>query len=287
MEVTEVEAGLGQEAVEQARLVLHPPEPGLHQRGQLADVLLDQVGQRSLQNRPDALTDGTNGSRLRYVGHPHSHPLRLLEEGEGQQTSRPGRVLMRVYVSKSFKLVALALTLSSGGSTTTTTTRHATAARTTTPPSAAPSARDVLKRRRIARPILGAVAAGTVIATSGLAAAGTAGAATMRSQTAAARALRRQSHALATADEESFTAVWRHAVRSMTSSQVTASSSLAALAAAAEAAARAALHTLNVPGRQRHSERAQKARTKFRHATATKQTVTGKPQVTVFAPGFS
>ena len=111
-------------------------------------------------------------------------------------------------------------------------------------------------------------------------------AAALRSQTAAARALRRQSHALATADEESFTAVWRHAIRSMTSSQVTASSSLAALAAAAEAAARAALHTLNVPGRQRHSERAQKARPKFRHATATKQTVTGKPQVTVFAPGF-
>ena len=42
---------------------------------------------------------------------------------------------------------------------------------------------------------------------------------------------------------------------------------------------------LNVPGRQRHSERAQKARLKFPHATATKTTVTGKPQVTVFAPG--
>ena len=115
----------------------------------------------------------------------------------------------------------------------------------------------------------------------------TSAAAALRSETAAARALRRQSHALATADEESFTAVWRHAVRSMTSSQVTATSSLEALAAAAEAAARAALHTLNVPGRQRHSERAQKARPKFRHATATKQSVTGKPQVTVFAPGFS
>ena len=112
-------------------------------------------------------------------------------------------------------------------------------------------------------------------------------AAALRSETAAARALRRQSQALATADEESFTAVWRHAVRSMTSSQVTASSSLEALAAAAEAAARAALHILNVPGRQRHSERAQKARPKFRHATATKQTVTGKPRITVFAPGFS
>ena len=102
-----------------------------------------------------------------------------------------------------------------------------------------------------------------------------------------ARVLRRQSHALVTADEESFTAAWCHAIRSMASTQVTASSSLAALAAAADAAARAALHTLNIPGRQRHSKRAQKARPKFAHATATKKTVTGKPQVTVFAPGFS
>jgi len=76
-------------------------------------------------------------------------------------------------------------------------------------------------------------------------------------------------------------------IRSMTSTQVTATSSLAALAAAADAAARAALHTLNVPARQRHSERAQKARPKFPHATTTKATVTGKPQVQVFAPGFS
>ena len=111
-------------------------------------------------------------------------------------------------------------------------------------------------------------------------------AAALRTQTAAARALRRQSHALVTADEQSFTAVWRHAVRSMTSSQVTSSSSLEAIAAAGDAATRAALHALNVPGRQRHSERAQKARPKFPHATATKTTVTGKPQVTVFARGF-
>jgi len=111
-------------------------------------------------------------------------------------------------------------------------------------------------------------------------------AAALRSETAAARALRRRDSALVTADEESFTAVWHHAVRSMTSTQVTASSSLQALAAAADAAARAALHTLNVPGRQRHSRRAQKARPKFPHATATKTTVTGKPEVTVFAPGL-
>jgi Insertion element 4 transposase N-terminal len=111
-------------------------------------------------------------------------------------------------------------------------------------------------------------------------------AAALRSEVAAARALRRKDSAPVTADEESFTAVWRHAIRSMTSSQVTASSSLEALAAAAGSAARAALHTLNIAGRQRHSQRAQKARPKFRHTAATKKTVTGKPQVTVFAPGF-
>ena len=46
----------------------------------------------------------------------------------------------------------------------------------------------------------------------------------------------------------------------------------------------AALHTLNLPGRQRHSRCAKKACPKFRHAAATKTTVTGKPYVTVFAP---
>jgi flagellar hook-basal body complex protein FliE len=112
-------------------------------------------------------------------------------------------------------------------------------------------------------------------------------AAALRTEAAAARALRRRSQQEVTADEESFTAALRHAIRSMTSTQVTASSSLHALAAAADAAARAALHTLNVPGRQRHSPRAQKARPKFPHASATKMTVTGKPRVTVFAPGFS
>jgi hypothetical protein len=111
-------------------------------------------------------------------------------------------------------------------------------------------------------------------------------AAALRSQQAAARALRRRNRALVTADEESFTAARHHAIQAMASSQVTASSSLQALAAAADAAARASLHTLNVPGRQRHSERTQKARPKFAHATATKTTITGKPQVTVFAPGF-
>ncbi len=82
-------------------------------------------------------------------------------------------------------------------------------------------------------------------------------AAALRSEAAAARALRRRNHAPVTADEESFTATWRHAIRSMTSSQVTASSSLEAIAAAAGADARAALRTLSIPGRQRHSRRAQ------------------------------
>ncbi len=112
-------------------------------------------------------------------------------------------------------------------------------------------------------------------------------AATLRSEEAAARALRRTGARPVTADEESFTAAWRHAVRSMETSQVTATSSLAAIAAAADSAARAHLHTLNIPGRDRHSPREQKARPKFPHASATKQTVTGKYQVIVYAPGRS
>ena len=111
-------------------------------------------------------------------------------------------------------------------------------------------------------------------------------AAALRSEHAAARALRRRNGAMVTADEESFTAARHHAIRSMATTQVTATSTLEGLAAAADDAARACLHTLNVPGRQRHSQRKQKARPKFPHATATKTTVTGKPQVTVFAPGF-
>ncbi len=110
--------------------------------------------------------------------------------------------------------------------------------------------------------------------------------AALRTKAAAARALRRKYRTPVTADEESFTAGLRHAIRSMTSTQVTTASSLEAIAAAADSAARACLHTLNLPGRQRHSERAQKARPKFPHTSATKITVTGKPQVTVFGPGL-
>ncbi len=111
-------------------------------------------------------------------------------------------------------------------------------------------------------------------------------AAALRSEAAAARALRRRDAVPVTADEESFTAARLHMLRSMESTQVTATSSLDAITAAADGAARAALHVLNVPGRQRHARRAQKARPKVPHATGTKTTVTGKPQVTVFAPGF-
>ena len=111
-------------------------------------------------------------------------------------------------------------------------------------------------------------------------------AAALRSEHAAARALRRRTPAPVTADEESFTAARRHAIRSMTSTQVTATSSLEALAAAADAAARAVPAHPQRPrpaaalrdGRRKHGP-------KFPHASATKTTVTGKPQVTVFAPG--
>jgi hypothetical protein len=109
-------------------------------------------------------------------------------------------------------------------------------------------------------------------------------AAALNSQNAAVRAARRARRGPVTTDEISFTAVRHHAIRSMTWSQVTSSASVQALAAAADRAARAALHTLNTPGRHRHSERAQKSRPRFRHTAATKKTVREIPQVTVFAP---
>ena len=111
-------------------------------------------------------------------------------------------------------------------------------------------------------------------------------AAALEGEYAAARALRRKDARTVTADEESFTAAWRHAARSMITTQITAASSLDAIAAAGESAARSCLRTLNIPGRHRHSERKQKARPKFAHTAVTKRTFTGQPQVTVFAPGF-
>lgn len=110
--------------------------------------------------------------------------------------------------------------------------------------------------------------------------------ASLHTQTAAARTLRRrQDSGPVTADQVSFTAARHNAVRSMTQSRVTAGTSLAALAALAEETSRAVLHTLTVTGRNRHSERAQKARPGFRHTASTKKTVTGIPQITQFRPG--
>jgi hypothetical protein len=85
-------------------------------------------------------------------------------------------------------------------------------------------------------------------------------AAALHGDAAQARALRRKDGALVTADDEFFTTVRHYAIRSMTSSQVTASLSLDALVAATDATARAALRTLNAAGRERHSPRAQKVR---------------------------
>ncbi len=110
-------------------------------------------------------------------------------------------------------------------------------------------------------------------------------AASLTTQTAAARALRRrEGSGPVTTDQVSFTAARHHAVRTMIQSRVTAGTSLAALAALAEDTSRATLHTLVSTGRQRHSPRAQKARPGFPHTAATKKTVTGVPQVTRFQP---
>jgi len=61
----EVESGLGEEAFQEAGPVLHPLEAGLHQRGQLADVVLGEVGQRSFQVRP-----GSAPARKPAAGRP-------------------------------------------------------------------------------------------------------------------------------------------------------------------------------------------------------------------------
>jgi len=102
---------------------------------------------------------------------------------------------------------------------------------------------------------------------------------------AAARALRRRTPAPVTTDELSFTAARHNAIRSMTQSRLTATTSLPEMAAAADATARAILHTLTITGRQRHSARAQKHQPKFAHTPRTKKTVTGVPAITRFAPG--
>ena len=52
----EVQAGAGEEAFEECGPVLHPPEPGFHQGGQLGEVAFGQVGQGSFQVRPHRLS---------------------------------------------------------------------------------------------------------------------------------------------------------------------------------------------------------------------------------------
>lgn len=112
--------------------------------------------------------------------------------------------------------------------------------------------------------------------------------ASLTSDAADVRALRRrEASPPVNTDQVSFTVTWSNAIRSMTQTKVTASTSLAGLAALAEATSRTTLHTLIVTGRQRHSPRAQKARSRFPHTPATKKTITGAPEVTRFAPGSS
>lgn len=104
------------------------------------------------------------------------------------------------------------------------------------------------------------------------------GAATL--STAAAGSSTRQ----VTTDQISFTAMRREAARSMVQTLVTASTSAAALAGLAEATGLAALATLIVTGRQRHSARRQKSRPAFPHTQATKPTITGPVTITRFQP---
>jgi hypothetical protein len=87
-----------------------------------------------------------------------------------------------------------------------------------------------------------------------------------------------------TSGEVSFTTTRHAAIRSMTQTRVTAATSLAELAALADATSRATLHTLITTGRQRHSPREQKARPRFPHTPATKNTTTGAPEITLFQP---
>jgi hypothetical protein len=102
---------------------------------------------------------------------------------------------------------------------------------------------------------------------------------------ARARQLRRRpGSGPVTSDQLSFTAGWHGAIRSMTQSRVTATTTLPELAALAGATARDMLHTLTITGRQRHSVRAQKHEPRFAHTARTKKTVTGIPGITLFAP---
>jgi hypothetical protein len=90
-----------------------------------------------------------------------------------------------------------------------------------------------------------------------------------------------------TTDQISFTAMRREVNRSMVQTLVTATTSPAVLAALAEAASRAALGTLIVTGRQRHSGRRHKSRPGFPHTQVTTPTVTGPVTITRFHPEWA
>ncbi len=70
----------------------------------------------------------------------------------------------------------------------------------------------------------------------------------------------------------------------MVQTQVTVATSPAVLARLAETASHAALSTLIVTGRQRHSSRRQKSRPRFPHTAVTTPTVTGPVTITRFHP---
>jgi hypothetical protein len=73
-EVREVEPGSGEEALDESGPVLHAPEPGLGEGGELGDVALGEVGDRSLEVGPDGLDRvelGLRGSQAAAIGIPH------------------------------------------------------------------------------------------------------------------------------------------------------------------------------------------------------------------------
>ena len=90
-----------------------------------------------------------------------------------------------------------------------------------------------------------------------------------------------------TTDQISFTGMRREANRSMVQTLVTATTSPAVLTALAGATSRAALGTLIVTGRQRHSGRRQKSRPGFPHTQVTTPTVTGPVTITRFHPEWA
>jgi hypothetical protein len=89
-----------------------------------------------------------------------------------------------------------------------------------------------------------------------------------------------------TTDQISFTGMRREVNRSMVQTLVTATTSPAVLAALAEATGRAALGTLIVTGRQRHSGRRQKSRPRFPYTQVTTSTVTGPVTIIRFHPAW-